>query len=213
MQKKIILFDFDGVIVDSFDIGFLVSKKIHPVLTESTFQKLFEGNINESLRLFQEHDAQCRHDIDFFKEYLPKLAQVSTFPGMLEVIDELRKQFRLVVVSSTISSPIREYLEGHNIAGHFDDILGNDIHTSKVEKIKIVIEKYSAAAADCVFVTDTLGDIRETEKAGIGVIAVSWGFHPHATLKQGHPFRVVDTPQELKIAVESYFVQEPEFLK
>lgn len=204
MQKKIILFDFDGVIVDSYAPAYEVNKMICPSLTDDDYRKRFEGNINNWHDAVDIHNDQCRHDIDFFKEYLPKLAQVSTFPGMLEVIDELKKQFRLVVVSSTISSPIREYLEGHNIADHFDDILGNDIHTSKVEKIKMVIEKYLAAAADCVFITDTLGDIRETEKAGIGVIAVSWGFHPHETLNQGYPFQVVDTPQGLKAAIESY---------
>jgi len=206
MTKKNILFDFDGVIVDSFAACFEVSRAIHPILTEETYRKRFEGNINHAFT-DQEHDDRCRHDINFFDELRPRLAQAPVFEGMLDVIDELHKEYRLVIVSSTISAPIREYLEGHNIANHFDDILGNDIHTSKVEKIKMVLQKYTLEAGDCVFVTDTLGDMREAAEVGVGAIAVSWGFQRHATLEQGKPFRVVDAPADLLKAVSAYFHQ------
>jgi len=204
-MTKTILFDFDGVIVDSFGACFEVSRTIHPILTEEAYRRRFEGNINHAFTTL-DHDERCRHDIDFFDEFRPKLAQASVFPGILDAVDELHKEYRLVIVSSTISAPIREYLEGHNIAGHFDDILGNDVHTSKVEKIKMVLQKYAAEPGNCVFVTDTLGDMREAAEVGISSIAVSWGFQKHATLEQGKPFRVVDKPADLATAVRAYFL-------
>jgi len=63
-----------------------------------------------------------------------------------------------------------------------------------------------AEPGNCVFVTDTLGDMREAAEVGISSIAVSWGFQKHATLEQGKPFRVVDKPADLATAVRAYFL-------
>lgn len=111
----------------------------------------------------------------------------------------------MVVISSTITSPIREFLEGHDLANHFAQIMGNDVHKSKVEKIKMVFEKYSVEANDCVFITDTLGDMREAEKMSVGTIGITWGFHTPETLQHGKPFRLVEKPSDLLVAVADYF--------
>lgn len=129
-------------------------------------------------------------------------------PGMKEIIIELEKNYTLIVISSTITSPIKEFLEGHDLANHFVEIMGNDVHKSKVEKIKMVFEKYNVGAKNCVFITDTLGDMYETEKMGVGAIGVTWGFHTSETLKQGQPFRLVENPNELLTTISEYFFQK-----
>lgn len=73
-------------------------------------------------------------------------------------------------------------------------------------KGKIVLFDFGGVtAADCVFITDTLGDMREAEEHGMEAIGCSWGFHPHTTLEKGLPFRIVDMPTELPDAVANYF--------
>lgn len=47
MKKPFILFDFDGVIADSFKLSFEIAKMICPHITEDIYQKRFEGNIND----------------------------------------------------------------------------------------------------------------------------------------------------------------------
>ena len=47
MKKNYVLFDFDGVIVDSFLHAFEVNKMIYPHLTEKEYRMRFEGNIND----------------------------------------------------------------------------------------------------------------------------------------------------------------------
>ncbi len=86
--------------------------------------------------------------------------------------------------------------------------MGADVHKSKVEKIKMVFEKYSIGPKDCIFITDTLGDMREAEKTGIDAIGVTWGFHKIETLEQGEPFRLVETPPALATAIADYFAQQ-----
>ncbi len=206
MKKPFILFDFDGVIVDSFQPAFEIQKRICPHLTEDVYRRRFEGNINDWEEPINVHTEECRHDIDFFMEYIPRMKnEVQIVPGMKDAVIELEKNYTMVVISSTITSPIQEFLEEHKVANHFAQIMGNDVHTSKVEKIKMVFEKYGVGPEDCIFITDTLGDMREAEKMGVGTIGVTWGFHTPETLLRGKPFRLVEKPSELLIAVSDYF--------
>lgn len=206
MKKPFILFDFDGVIADSFQPSFEVSKIICPSLTEDIYREGFEGNINDWEKSENIHTEECRHDIDFFKEYIPRMKkEVQIVPGIREAITELEKKHTLIVISSTITSPIREFLEDHGLPNHFTQIMGNDVHKSKVEKIKMVFKNYNIGSDDCVFITDTLGDMREASCKNVGAIGVTWGFHDSKRLLLGKPFRLVEKPNDLLSAVSYYF--------
>lgn len=205
-KNKFILFDFDGVIADSFRLAFEIQKIICPHLTEDIYRKLFEGNINDWEESINVHTEECRHNVDFFTEYVPRMKKkVQIVPGIKEVIIELEKSYKLIVISSTITSPIQEFLEEHDLANHFAQIMGNDVHKSKIEKMKMVFEEYSVEAESCVFITDTLGDMHEAEKMEVGAIGITWGFHTPETLRRGKPFRLVEKPNELLTAVADYF--------
>ena len=206
VKDNFILFDFDGVIADSFAPAFEIQKMICPALDEDSYRRRFEGNINDWEDPINTHTAECRHDIDFFVEYIPRMRnEVQIKPGMTEVITQLGKEYTLVMISSTITSPIQEFMEKHNLASHFVEIMGNDVHTSKVEKIKTVFGRYGTSAGNCLFITDTLGDMREADKMGVGTIGVTWGFHASETLQRGGPFCLVGEPQFLPNAVADYF--------
>lgn len=206
MPTNYLLFDFDGVIVDSFGPAFEVNKLICPKISEDDYRKRFEGNINDWKKVDMKHDEECRHDIDFFTEYIPRMAkEVKVVDGMDEVIKNLAKSYKLIIISSTISVPIRELLEKFGLVSYFTEIMGNDVHKSKVEKIKMVFAKYGVNSSNCVFITDTLGDLREASLTGVKAIAVDWGFHSRETLLKGEPFAIVDRPEELEGAVERVF--------
>jgi HAD superfamily hydrolase (TIGR01509 family) len=205
MKEKFILFDFDGVIVDSFAQAFEVRNKICPSMKEEQYRSAFDGNIKDWSLTGDGHDEKCRHDIDFFAEYIPKMDRVKVVSGMESVIEKLAKEYTLIVVSSTLTSPIQELLERNGLAHYFKEIMGFDVHTSKIEKMKTVFSKYNATAENCVFITDTLGDIREANHMKVGSIGVLWGFQGKEKLASGNPFRIVDKPTDLPSAISSYF--------
>lgn len=202
--KKFILFDFDGVIADSFLPAFEVNKMMCPHITEEDYRKRFEGNINDAYKIKVKHTRECRQDIDFFKEYLPKMKDVKMVPGILEVIENLSHIYTLIIVSSTITSPIREFMERYDAVKYFKEIMGNDVHKSKVEKIKMVFEKYNISRNQCLFITDTLGDMKEASRVGVRSIGVSWGFQDRETLEKGSPLFIADSPKQLEEAISRY---------
>jgi len=202
-EKKIILFDFDGVIVDSFELAFKANKTIRPNLTKRDYFKCFEGNIFEE---FQKLNKKRTSDSKrFFRIYIPKLFKLPVINGIPKILKLLAIKYRLIVISSTISSPIREWLDKHNLADYFIEIMGADVHKSKIEKIKMVFKKYKVGVNDCVFITDTLGDILEAKNAGLNSLAVTYGFHSKNILDRGNPAGFIKTPQDIPIEIEKYF--------
>lgn len=207
-KKKFVLFDFDGVIADSWSVAYTTARTVFPGLGEEKYRKMFEGNVYEA------HDAMVSDekpergtDEDWFDIYTPMFEkEARLFDGMKEVIETLSHDYILIIVSSTITSPIQGFLEKHHIGRYFSEVMGADVHTSKHEKIKMIFKKYDVFAEDCVFITDTLGDMREARKAEVGSIGVSWGFHGKDALKEAEPFRVVDTPIEIIESIREYFL-------
>ena len=206
MKKKFILFDFDGVIADSFRPAFDVHKTIRPHMDEEDFRGRFDGNVNDWAASQQNPAEVTQQDDNFVAEYLKIFGtKVQIFAGMENVIVKLAGDYTLVIISSTRTSVIEEFLAKHNLSKYFINVLGNDVHASKVEKMRMVFEKYKISADDCVFVTDTLGDLNEAAEVNVGAIAVTWGFHGSERLLKAKSFRLVEKPGDLIVAVSDYF--------
>jgi phosphoglycolate phosphatase-like HAD superfamily hydrolase len=209
MQKRqYVLFDFDGVIADSYAVAWDTARTLCKVVSEKEYKEAFEGNVLErhDAMMNRDHGPECRHDLDWFSIFVPAFEQhVQPFPGMAAVVEKLSHEYTLIILSSTITSPIQGFLEKHRIGRYFSEVMGADVHTSKVEKMKMVFEKYVASASECIFITDTLGDMREAEAAGVGAIGVPWGFHSRETLETGRPFRIVERPEDIPGAIAQYF--------
>ena len=209
--RPLVLFDFDGVIADSFTTALHVAQMMCVHITEDSYLKSFEENVHDWWEREIEqakHGPECKHDIDWFGEFVPLFEkQVIPFAGMESVIHELSKKYLLIVISSTITSPIQGFLEKYHLGRYFSEILGSDIHTKKTEKIQIVFDKYAVSAKDCVFITDSLGDMREATEKNVDAIGVTWGWHNREVLERGKPFRIVDTPKDITLAIDDYFAQ------
>ena len=76
-----------------------------------------------------------------------------------------------------------------------------------VDKFNLIAEKYGVENKDMIFITDTLGDIREAEIAGVPTIAVTWGAHDISYFtREQHTnlVKIVDTPEELESWIRQY---------
>ena len=201
-SRTFALFDFDGVIANSFALACEIALTEFPELTETSYRKLFEGNIYDAIAPLKRAPGVP----EFFDAFVPRMKnEVHCFAGIPQVLEQLASEHTLIVVSSTISLPINTFLEDNDLARFFSDVMGADVHTSKVEKMRMVFGKYETDASHCVFITDTLGDMREAKEHELGVIACSWGTHDRATLERGIPSRIIDQPSELPDAVDDYF--------
>ncbi len=194
MVYQLIIFDYDGVLISTFDLAYELISKYKPHVSEEEFRSWFRGNVYDSL-IEEEQDWDMMKR--FFEEYNPKMLQKNIVPGIATVIQSLAKDAILAIVSSTSTSGIREQLERHNLAQYFSDILGYDVEASKTVKIRNLLTQYNLQPSQAVYITDTLGDIREAEAAGVHSIGVTWGYHRKETLDEGDPLSVIESPDLL----------------
>jgi len=193
---KAIIFDFDGVIHDTLKIAHEVNNKINTPLTLEGYKELFEGNLYKKLKTNKEMQEK------FFELQSKAFATLKIEENIRSELLKLKKKYDLFIVTSNQEKTLKAYFENNNLHTLFKQILGFESHTSKEEKFKMLLEKHKLSKDNCLFVTDTLGDILEAKKMGIRTIAVDFGFHDRARLEKGNPAKIVSKFEDILPAIE-----------
>jgi len=194
----ILIFDYDGVIVDSMPLVLEVLNKLGPkyginLSTREDVENLFEKNVYDSLREL----GLDEHKLENLKEKLGlrllllqshvKLFKIKT------VLKKLKKKNKLFVITSNLSIVIKHNMKKNNI--EFDDVIGAETEKSKVKKILALKELYPNE--EYYYIGDTSGDIVEGKEAYVKTIAVTWGYHKRDRLEKVKPDYIIDSPKEL----------------
>lgn len=192
---KLIIFDFDGVFVNTLPIAYAINTEVNDDLSLEEYRSFYEGNIHQALR----SDGLKKNYHPEFAARYQDLARELTIPDALkECVKNLSENYILTIVSSTTTDPIEQILSREGVREYFKDILGGDVAASKVKKITMLLEKYKSDPVKTVFITDTLGDIKEAHACSVPVVAVTWGFHSRETLLKGNPEKIIDQPSDLE---------------
>lgn len=189
---KAIIFDFDGVIADTYDLNFELAKRFYPETSEQDFIDHHNGNVLEQPKVpFKEEDLE-----PYFHIQKPMFTKQHLFP-FKDIWKKLHEQFTLFIITSTFDENVLHLLQLDNYHKYFKQILGSRIHKSKEVKFNMIFDQNALSPSECLFVTDTIGDIKEAHKVGIKTIAVTWGYHNEELLKQHNPEAIVHAPEEL----------------
>ncbi len=201
-HKKLVLFDFDGVLVNTCDFWYGLHKASNATLTWERFESMSHGNfITTMKKIFAEEDyVRPERAEEKFAEALQTVFSIEDI--LHDCILHLSSMYTLAIVSSSSSETISAFIKKENLEGCFQDILGYEMHSSKTVKIDSLLEKYKVDKNDTVLITDTLGDLLESNASGIKSIAVTWGLHKKDTLEKGVPTMIIDSPTELVEVVE-----------
>ncbi len=208
MKPRIIVFDFDGVICDSMQNVLEELRRTYPEITPEIHREMGVGNWYEEMakrnfvKIEETEEEKEHHRI----EYARKKLEVPLFEGMHDLLKALHERNCVLALSTAANvANCVPILEKNGVHGLFDFIGTREVSPSKVVKFKIISEKYAVAQSDMVFVTDTLGDIREADEAGVPTIAVTWGSHDRSHfLREPHKnlLKIVDSVFELRAILE-----------
>lgn len=196
---KAILFDFDGVIHDTFEFHRGKIKEFTGVeLSPQEYRDQHNGNFHYS-------DNNFVQSVDWFgyRDYVyTDQAALPIRKDIRKTLLEFGRAYMLFIVTSGGTKNISDYLGNNGILKIFEEVLGAEHHRSKVEKFKYIFDKYTLKPEQCYFVTDTLGDIIEANEVNIPTIAVDFGFHDRETLERGKPEKIVSSFHELRQIIE-----------
>jgi len=199
---KCVIFDFDGVIVDSFDAAYEAAREIRQATTVEEYKSLFDGNVFAMLQKAKFAGKFMANPDEFFEKARKHANKLKFFPEMTKEVKELANKYPLYIISSNLSEIITQIMTHEDLNDCFKEILCAEFHKSKEFKFKYLFKKYKKE--NCVFVTDTLGDLKEAHKVGLqNTIAVTWGFHEVERLKKGKPKILLNEQERLNETVYS----------
>ena len=185
----------DGVLFDSNELGQRSMAQQFPGLTPEMQREMLCGNFHDAIAQIKlPRLAETAEEREARKvRYARDKAEVAMYPGAKELLEDLHARGHLLVLNtSAIDRNCLPLLERRGITGLFDLLATAELSKSKVEKFKMVEEKYGVAAADMVFVTDTLGDLREADTAGVPTVAVTWGAHDRSFFEREEHSNLLD---------------------
>ncbi len=182
------IFDLDGVIVDTAKFHFLawqrLAKELGIVFTEADNERLKGVSRMESLDILlslgtRTYDAKAKEEMatrknGWFVEYIHAMKPEDVFPGVHELLVQLRKQgYKLGLASS--SKNAGTVLSRVGIAELFDTVVdGTMIKNSKPdpEVFLLAAERLRAKPAECLVFEDAEAGVEAAVRAGMKSIGI-----------------------------------------
>jgi phosphoglycolate phosphatase len=207
-QIKLIIFDFDGTIADSVQLGYEIYQRcaekynLRKLKDFSEYSKLMHLSVPALIWHLRISPFKLQQIV---KENMSieteQLLQVPLFPGIQETIHELSKDFTLAVVTSNISHPVRTFLETHQLDQYFSLILGSDQVSSKSHNIRTCLNELGYTSEEGVLIGDSTRDIKDAKKNQLLSLAVCYGIHCREDLEKQQPDALVEHPSQILTAL------------
>ena len=203
MTARLVIFDVDGTLVDSqADI----LGAMHAAFASENLTAPSRGDILSIVglslpqafaRLLPDTDAVLQNRLsDAYKHaYGDNRADHGIkgsplFPGARAALDLLAGQSNTVLAVATGKSKrgLDGLIAAHGLQGMFHSLQVADNHPSKPHPSMILaaLTQAGIAANRAVMVGDTTYEMDMGRAAGVGIIGVSWGYHPAYSLNADH---------------------------
>lgn len=203
MKLPFLLFDFDGTLADSLNLGIKIINKlsgqygIEPI-DEETYDSLRSMSIPKAMQKMKIPLYRLPQAVSqILSEYKHLVHELQPFEGIKEMLEELKMMgCRMALLSSNTKENVQHFLEQHDL-NYFEWVQGTSGALKKHRSITARIKKHKLSRSELIYVGDEVRDIIAAKKSGIRVIAVSWGFHRAELLASKDPDYLVDKPIEV----------------
>lgn len=206
MRFPVVLFDFDGTIIDSGAIilaSFRHATKtvLDRELSDSELMVAVGTPLREQMELIDPDRADELVEV-YRAHNEPLHDQLEACPGMLDVLRQLCEEGRRMgVVTAKRGSTVELAFAVLPLRDYFDVVVtADDVarHKPAPDPLLAALEPLEAAPEEAVYVGDSPFDVAAAKAARVHAIAVTWGgMHSEDALRAEGPDAVVSTPREL----------------
>jgi phosphoglycolate phosphatase-like HAD superfamily hydrolase len=175
----LVVFDCDGVILESTDVKTRAFRRIGAEFGEDVADRLalyhsLHGGVSRYEKFAwlyrevfgREINAEEKSGLNekFVNAALEEVATCPLTPGIQDVLDRLYGRLPLYVASGTPQEELRGIMERRGLARCFDDIRGYP--PSKEALLRSIVEQSGADPARCVMVGDAYTDLEAARQVG-----------------------------------------------
>jgi len=207
MPYKLIVWDFDGTVVDSGPLMLAVFNRLAP---ELRYRPVDDP---EAARSLSTREFLRRHGISLWR--LPRLIRrfhaaaaeeaenIKLFPGLSDSLASLRAAgFRLGILSSNKEETIRRCLRANGAEGQFAFVVGYPRLFGKGKALRRIVRAERLGPEEVLYIGDEVRDIEAARKARVASAAVIWGLNSEALLRACAPDHLFLEPAMLGLLVQ-----------
>lgn len=188
MKYRHLIFDFDGVLVESNAIRFEGFRLLFKGYPEDEVEQLVRyAQLNagksryEKIRYFFEavrNEPVSDDDVNALaKRYSElvkqKVIDAPAVKGSVEFLRRHHNAFNFAVISGSDQGELREVCRAHKIDNYFLEILGSP--ASKESNIRLLLAKRAWTNEECLFIGDSINDLDAAKACGIDFVAKNSG--------------------------------------
>jgi phosphoglycolate phosphatase len=185
----LVVFDLDGTLVDSHhDLADATNALLSelgaaPLAHDAVGRMVGDGAAVLVTRALAAAglDPETPHALDRFLALYDErlLATTRPYPGMVEAIHLLRPSHRLAVLTNKPGRATRRVLEGLDLLGSFDDVIGGDAEYGRKPDpsgLLALVARAGTNPASTLMVGDSPVDLATARRAGTGICLARYGF-------------------------------------
>ena len=203
MIYQTLVFDFDGTIADTLGETRRIFNRIAP---DYGIREVAEHELDHlrhlSLKELLDHlkipkrrvPALIARGTGMMRSNITELRLIE---GMHEVLIELRRHVRSFgILTSNATANVDLFLSAHGLREQFDFISSTSKLTGKAKHLKAIRKTFSMRPEELLYIGDELRDVKASQKAGIPIAAVTWGFNSRQSLAAAKPDYLFDRPAD-----------------
>lgn len=213
-QKKVLIFDCDGTILDTFElienIVLQTFEKVNPSynMTKEEAHTFFGPYVNDTFKKYTNDENELKQYIDTYNDLAIKLTPqyIKVYPHIKESLTSLKQQgYTIVVASNKIKKEVKRGLVLCDIDNLVDYIIGAEMMKKPKpdpDCINQILKKYHIDNA--IMIGDTENDILAGKNANIYTCGVTWCKTKEETFKNIRTDEIINNPKELIELGEKY---------
>ena len=206
MRFPVVLFDFDGTVIDSGSI--IIASMRHATKTvlgrdipdEELGRAVGGAGLIEQMRMI-EPDRVDELVACYRAHNEPLHAELAECAGMTDVLTTLKEEGRrLGVVTAKRRETVRLAFSYLPLERFFDVVVGSDdteLHKPDPDPILFALERLNVGPDAAIYVGDSPYDILAARAAGVASGAALWGLHAKDDLLELWPNHTFETPLEV----------------
>jgi phosphoglycolate phosphatase len=210
-EKELIIFDFDGTLINSTpDLTSAINKMLsHYNLSPLKVKEVtsFIGNgakplVKRALKISVQNKEVPKELLEeAFEIYLSAYREVSSaqtfmYPGVLKTLNYLNKTgYKMVVCTNKPFDFIEPILDKLSIKSFFKCWIGEDSLPKKkpdATPLFYLANKMNTDIGKCIMIGDSKNDILAAQNSGMQSIGVSYGYNYNEKISDYNPTLVVD---------------------
>jgi phosphoglycolate phosphatase len=136
--------------------------------------------------------------IDIKSVYKGRVHTLSAVDGIEAVFAQLSQRgIKPDILSSNTVENIKLFAKMNNFSDHFGTVYSGTNIFGKNRVINKYVKDNYISKSELIYVGDELRDIEACKKAGVKIIAVTWGYDSGELLKSAQPDFLIDHPEDI----------------